>query len=328
MLNYKYTTMKRILSLLVFIWIIGQISFAQSIKFAIISDIHPDIMHDGEKRLQDFLDAASKSKVDFIIDLGDFSQVKPENQRMVDLWNNFSGDKYHVIGNHDADNCTKEEFMKFVTMPSRYYSFDKGNFHFIVLDPNNLYTDGKYIPYSHGNFYVDKSQRAHIDPEQLEWLKNDVEKTKKRCILFSHQCLENTVSNREKVRALLEAENKRAGFKKIVVAFSGHDHTNYEREINGITYIQINSASNQWVGDDYVCESRFDEQTNKEHPSLKYVVPWEKSIYAIVKVDDKGLQLKGKTSRFIAPTPEEMKIADSFFPFPLVPWIKDYSFKF
>lgn len=319
--------MKKILLLL--LCVLGGISlYAQSVKFAVISDIHPDIMHDGEKRLQDFLNAAEKAKVDFIIDLGDFAQVKKENQVMVDLWNSFSGDKHHVIGNHDADNCTKDEFMKFVGMPSRYYSFDKGDMHFIVLDPNNLYKGGKYIPYAHGNFYVDPSMRAHIDPEQVEWLKKDLQQTDKRCILFSHQCLENTVQNRELIRGILEAENKRVGYKKVVAAFSGHDHTNYEKVINGIAYIQINSASNQWVGDAYQCETRFGKQINKEHPHLKYVTPWEESIYAIVKVNKKGLKLKGKESKFIAPTPADLKIPADYFPFPLVPYIKDFEFKF
>ena len=31
------------------------------LKFGVISDIHPDIMHDGEHRLQVFLEAAAKN---------------------------------------------------------------------------------------------------------------------------------------------------------------------------------------------------------------------------------------------------------------------------
>lgn len=201
-------------------------------------------MHDGEHRLQVFLEAAAKNKVDFIIELGDFCFAKEANVPFRDLWDKFPGDKYHVLGNHDMDICSKEEYMEFVGMKSRYYSFDKGDFHFIVLDPNNLFVDGKYIPYKNGNFYVDTSQREHLDPEQLEWLKKDLASTDKRCILFSHECFENTVQNRELVRGILEAENERCGFKKVIAAFSGHDHTSYTKEINGITYIQINSASN------------------------------------------------------------------------------------
>lgn len=303
-------------------------SRAGRLKFGIISDIHPDIMHDGDQRLKVFLKAAAKNKVNFIIELGDFCFAKESNIPFRNLWDSFPGDKYHVLGNHDMDICTKEEYMNFVGMKSRYYSFDKGDFHFIVLDPNNLFIDGKYIPYKNGNFYVDNSQREYMDPEQLEWLKKDLAATDKRCILFSHECFENTVNNREVVQDILEAENKRCGFKKVIVAFSGHDHTNYTKEINGITYIQINSASNQWVGDEYACLERFSEEINKLRPALKYTVPYKDALYAIVTLDAKSLKLKGRESSFIPPTPTDIGVPDTLFPFPLVPWIKDFYLRF
>ena len=303
-------------------------TFSQSVKFAIISDLHPDIMFDTEKRLNDFLSAAQKAQVDFIIDLGDFAMVKEKNRKIVNLWNTFSGDKHHVIGNHDTDNCTKEEYMLFVGMPRRYYSFDKGGMHFIILDPNNLYVDEKYIPYAHGNYFVKSTFRDYIDSEQIEWLKDDLSKTDKRCVIFSHQSLENTIQNRELVRKILESENARVGYKKVVAAFSGHDHTNYEKVINGIAYIQINSASDQWVDKTYECKTRFSEDLYQEYPSLKYVMPWEDCLYAIVEINKKGLELKGKESKFIPPTPDDLQIPDDYLSVPLVSYIKDFSFLF
>ncbi len=298
------------------------------LKFGIISDIHHDIMHDGPKRLNDFLEDAKKNNVDFIIDLGDFCFVKDENRNMVELWNSFPGEKYHVLGNHDMDNCTKEEYMNFMGIEKRYYSFDKDDFHFIVLDANNLYADNVFTPYSYGNFYVDMSKREFIDDEQIDWLKKDLQSTDKICIIFSHQCLENTVGNREDIRRILEDENQKAGFNKVVAAFSGHDHTNYEKVINGIVYVQINSASNQWVGDDYKCDTRYPKDVYVRRPSLKMVVPWEDSLYGIVSLDKSGFELKGKESRFVPPTPLELNIPADLYPFPLVPYIKDFNYKF
>lgn len=305
-----------------------QASNASLLKFGIISDVHPDIMHDGEQRLQTFLEAATEHKVDFIIELGDFCFAKSPNIPFRSLWDKFPAGKYHVLGNHDMDICTKEEYMDFIGMKSRYYSFDKGDFHFIVLDPNNLLVNGEYIPYKNGNFYVDMSQREHIDPEQVEWLKKDLSATNKRCILFSHECLENTVQNREQVRGILEAENQRSGFKKVIAAFSGHDHTDYTREINGITYIQINSASNQWVGEKYACPQRYSEEINKQKPSLKYTVPYAESLFAIVTLKPNSLNMEGRESTFVAPTPTDIGIPDTMYPFPLVPRISDFSLHF
>ena len=320
--------MRRILLLVVIVLNLGFFLSAQTVRFGVITDIHPDIMHDATARLQDFLKAAKKEKVDFIIELGDFCMVKEKNQPFVDLWNSFEGDKYHVLGNHDMDNETKANYIKFVGAVDRYYSFDKGDYHFIVMDPNNLKDGDKYTPYAHGNFYVDAKKRAWVDPEQVAWLKEDLKNTDKRCIIFSHQCFENSVSNREEIRAIFEAENARVGYTKVVAALSGHDHTDYQKEINGIAYIQINSASNQWVGSDYQCDTRYTPAINKAHPSLKYVVPYEKALYAMVTLKKHSLRVKGTKSKFVAPTPRDLKIPKSLYAYPLVPWISDFKFSF
>lgn len=317
--------MKR--NLLLAILCIWAVTFqAQTIKFGIISDIHPDIMFDGDERLQKFLDEAQKSKVDFIIELGDFCQVKDANRPFLKLWNDFEGKKYHVIGNHDLDVVDKNDYIGFVGMPSRYYSFDEKGFHFIVLDPNNILVNGKYrSPFRSGR-YGDQ-----IDAEQMEWLKKDLAATDKRCIVFSHQSFErvDAVKNAAAIRELFENENKRAGYTKVVAAFSGHDHTDYQKVINGIAYIQINSASNQWVGDTYKCEERYSEEINKNHPYIQYTTPYKESIYAFVTIKKNTLNMKGKKSSFVPPTPEEMKIPASLYDgLPLVPYISDYKFKF
>ena len=44
-----------------------------TVKFAAFTDLHLDIMHDGARRLDAFLNAAEQEDVDFIIHLGDFS---------------------------------------------------------------------------------------------------------------------------------------------------------------------------------------------------------------------------------------------------------------
>lgn len=299
------------------------------LKFGVIADLHHDIAYDAAERLKTFLKEAEKNKVDFIIELGDFCFPKEENIPFRKLWDDFPGEKYHVLGNHDMEICSKEVYMDFVGgMPDRYYSFDKGGFHFVVLDPNNLYTDGKYVPYNCGNFYVDRKEREHMDPEQLEWLKEDLASTNKRCIVFSHESFDLVVQNGEVVREIFEAENKRCGYNKIPIAISGHSHSNYTKEINGITYIQINSASYKWAGGKYACPQRFSEDINKKRPNLKYTLPYEDPLFAFITLDGKGLKMKGRTSRFIPPTPEEMGVRKDLYPCPVVPWIKDFKMRF
>lgn len=296
------------------------------VTFAVVSDLHQDIAHDAEERLGTFLRAANDNQVDFIIELGDFCMPKEENKPFLKRWQDYAGEKYMLLGNHDMDNCSKEEVMQFIGMNNRYYSFDKGDFHFVILDPNNIYDGEKYIPYENGNYFGYGEKVSYVDPEQVEWLKKDLQATDKRCIIFSHQSFECSSQNREEIRKIFEDENLRAGYKKVAVAFSGHDHTNYMKEINGIAYIQINSASNQWVGEKYACPERFSDEINQKRPALKYTLPYKDALYGIVTLTGDGMQLKGVKSEFIAPGPEELGITDR--PQPLVPWIEDLQLTF
>ncbi|MBS7375649.1 MAG: metallophosphoesterase, partial [Muribaculaceae bacterium] len=80
------------------------------VRFAIASDFHAPDIPDGEHRVATFIKAANDEKVDFIIELGDFCRLDSASQVYRDLWNSFPGSKYHVIGNHDMDRYTFEEY--------------------------------------------------------------------------------------------------------------------------------------------------------------------------------------------------------------------------
>ena len=185
------------------------------VTFAIASDFHAQDIPDGGDRLNAFIDTAISRQVDFIIELGDFCRLDSISKPYRDSWQRFPGDKYHVIGNHDMDVYGPDEYTAGMGMPGRYYSFDRGDYHFIVLDGNNIFDGEKYTHYDHANYYANPKFRAFIDPEQMEWLRQDLAATTKRCVLFSHQSLDQVIGNREEVRKILEEENERAGFTKV-----------------------------------------------------------------------------------------------------------------
>ena len=108
------------------------------VRFAMVADAHQDIMHDAEERLSQFMEAALAEEMDFHIQLGDFCEPKQKNLSFLQLWKQYKGPKYHVLGNHDMDSATKAVTMEYWEMPDQYYSFDQAGFHFIVLDANFL----------------------------------------------------------------------------------------------------------------------------------------------------------------------------------------------
>ena len=298
------------------------------VKFAIVSDLHAPDIPDGLQRMQAVVDAANREKVDFIIQLGDFIRLDSLSRPYREVWDQFKGEKYHVLGNHDLDKYTKEEFVAGFGMPGRYYSFDKGEFHFIVLDGNNLYDGKEYRPYSRANYYVNPKMRAFMDPEQMEWLKKDLASTDKKCILFSHQSVDTFMNNASDVRKILEGENERCGFKKVVVAFSGHNHSNYTKVINGITYVQINSASYVWVEQPSMTEKRYPKEINDKYSLLSRSITYDKSLFGIVTLTDKSMELKGTQGKFLSPSPQEIGLGDSLGVFPLVSSIEDLTLEF
>lgn len=285
------------------------------VKFGIISDIHPDVMHDGTQRLKAFLDYAAKEKVDFIISLGDFCQPKQENREFMDMWLNFSKPQYSTLGNHDSDGATKEKFLEFAQMPNRYYTFTKGAICFVVLDMNNT-VNGK---------------RNSVDPQQIEWLKATLINSKYPCILFSHQGIP-TCGNANELTSLFAHVNSQAGYNKVVAAFFGHEHGNYMKKIEDINYVQINSASYIWIGEpstkEYVCMERYSDELNAKHPHLKNIIPYEDSVFGIVTINKKGIKVKGIKSNYVQPNKGDMSKLENLYGFPLAPAISDFKIPF
>lgn len=61
------------------------------LKFGICTDIHKDVIHDADERLQAFIDEAKEKNLDFIIQLGDFCRPYDYNQVFMDIWNSYPG---------------------------------------------------------------------------------------------------------------------------------------------------------------------------------------------------------------------------------------------
>jgi predicted phosphodiesterase len=273
----------------------------KTVRFGICADVHKDVMHDADQRLQVFVREMNESDVDFIIELGDFMQPQDYNASFLNEWKSFKGPSFHVLGNHDMDNDKGDRFSRDHTvshldMPARHYSFDVKGLHFVVLDGN----DQKDPPQSGYARYMGK--------KQLEWLEQDLALTKLPVIVFSHQSLEDPggIENEAEVRKILEAAKLKSGDQKVIACFSGHHHIDYSTSIKGINYVQINSMSYYWMGSDYLLV-RYSKEIDEQYPYIKYTAPYRDPIYAMVEVDPRGIiRITGKESSWVGPTPWEL----------------------
>lgn len=280
-----------------------KISKNGAVRIGFITDLHHGFCADAMERLEVFIREASTPKLDFIIQAGDFCHPTAEAREFMDLWNSYSGEKYHVLGNHDMDKGSKQDAMDFFGMKDNYYSFDKGDFHFVVLDGNYIMKDGKYEDYGHANFYIEQENSSLVNPEQIEWLRADLERTDKQTIIISHQAFDEiwdgwASPSRFAVRKVIEDANNRTDYQKVIACFCGHHHVDDHSYINKVHYFQMNSASYYYVGEGYGSDGS--RATYKD------------AIFAFLEIDPSGsIRIKGKQSTFVEPTPEQKNHPDA-----------------
>lgn len=218
----------------------------QSLRVAMVTDLHyadkppAGTRHYRETlgKLEEAAEQFEKDKPTFLVELGDLidaaDSVDLEQRYLKTINGKFSticDDRHYVLGNHCVDTLKKEEFLDSVQQADSYYSFDRGGFHFVVLD-SCFRSDGE--PYGRKNF---KWTDANIPAAELDWLTSDLAATDKKVIVFAHQRLDvsnnHGVKNNADVRKTLESSGQ------VLAVFQGHSHKNDLKEIGGIHYCTL-----------------------------------------------------------------------------------------
>jgi predicted phosphodiesterase len=258
------------------------------LRFGLITDTHvcdkadqapaislnatPRYFTGGPDKLEAFSAAMNKNGAVFVAELGDLTDNPADGSLSYDKrkatvlgflesaeakFALFKGPRYHVFGNHDTDQLSKEDVkakapdsVKGLPAGQYYYSFDQGGVHFVVLDAGYKADGSAYsgVPNSAGSGYVWSD--ANVPAAELAWLKADLAATKLPTIVLAHQLLNpeeqvdiafdpaHAVKNAADVRAVLEKS------KLVLAVFAGHYHDGGYQQVNGIYYVtlQANAA--------------------------------------------------------------------------------------
>ena len=223
------------------------------VRFGIVTDAHyADNVPSGTRhyresvvKMTECVNFMNEKKVDFLVELGDFkdqgnpvSEMKTLNylEAIEQIFRQFRGPRYHVLGNHDVDSISKEQFLTRVENTgisnlSKFYSFDSNELHFVVLDANYM-ADGS--DYDHGNFdWTD----TNISQMELSWFKTDLAASSKPVIVFVHQQLDgkesHSVKNADEVRQIMQESEK------VIAVFQGHNHAGHYSYIEDIHYYTL-----------------------------------------------------------------------------------------
>ncbi len=219
---------------------------ASTLSVGLVTDLHyADKPPAGSRhyretpdKLAEAAELFGKHQPAFVVELGDFidaaDSVDAELGYLQKINRDFSAiskNRHYVLGNHCVYTLTKHEFLGGVGQKKSYYSFDSGDFHFVVLD-SCFRSDGE--AYGRKNFeWTD----PNIPAAEVEWLAADLNCTAKPTVVFAHQRLDVSnhygVKNAADVRSIMEESGK------VLAVFQGHSHKNDHNDIRGIHYCTL-----------------------------------------------------------------------------------------
>ncbi|MEJ2639441.1 MAG: metallophosphoesterase [Desulfosarcinaceae bacterium] len=281
------------------------------VKAGIITDVHHTTKSDtptrkysaSQSKMATFITAMKQEKPAFVIEMGDFVDTLAKGTdpaknlgEIEKLFTSF-GPHYHVLGNHEFDNLSRELVLNSINntgipQGQTWYSWDKGGVHFVVLDAD--FTPTKpHRPYDmktpEDAFWTWKD--TFVPPQELEWLKTDLAGTVLPTVVFTHQTLDrvdeqdHNIKNASAVRRILEDSGR------VLAVLSGHDHAGGYANIKGIHYIVMNGnvgVNDQRTWKDTSRKEGFDTDLDNQFATLS-IFPEGETKYRI-KLNGYGRQ--------------------------------------
>ena len=283
-----------------------------AVTFCAFADIHysqDDFWpHANRAWLDRILDRAVARRADFVVSLGDMS-FNPVRDRVYEAYyRDFKPVKtYQVLGNHEFESGTYKEIAPVMGLPNNYYSWDCRGFRFIALDPHYHWKDGKLVHFEKRCSYPEEKTGFYfLPPDQMEWLRETILGSPHPCVILSHESLErhNGIHGRQEVLDLF-AEANRACPGKVRLCINGHEHKDSFRFIDGIAYLDLNSASYDISRD----HTAYPEEFRKRCGSARCILTWNDPLSAIITLGTDGtMRIDGARSSFyLGVTPEMAK---------------------
>lgn len=276
------------------------------VKFSIFTDLHylPNIFYtEAEERLSVIAERAKCENVDFMIHLGDLTHQPSTDKKIVEQYDAIPLTTYHCIGNHECQGDTYEAVLKAYNLDCGYYYFDKNGFRFIVLDLNYMREDGKAVHYNLGNYFSRKAgtQLVTFEEGELEWFKKTVKESPYPCILFSHHSLEhlNNGMSFDELKSLWQVLDELNGDKqRIIMAINGHHHKDNLRIFKNIVFLDLNSASYEWIDDGHT--DKYPQELYEKYRLVGNTLVYTNPLSAIITLRDDGyIKIDGASGEFL-----------------------------
>jgi len=203
------------------------------------------------KRMESAIEEFNKHDLAYTIHLGDFIDHKFSSfDTLIPIWDKLKSKSYHVLGNHDfaVNDSLKTKVFDKLNLKKRYYSFEKNNWKFIVLDGNDLSFHGSLSTEKKNeaatlfekkkNKNYAKKYNGGLSKSQLEWVEEELKlatKNKQHVGFFDHFPVNPIEShnlwNTDEFLGLIKKYNC------VKVFMNGHNHAGSYMEENGVHFI-------------------------------------------------------------------------------------------
>jgi 3',5'-cyclic-AMP phosphodiesterase len=248
------------------------------LRVAHITDVHIQSFIGAAKGFEKCLHHIQNQSIkpDFIINSGDcimdaHGRKEGHVQKQWKLFNEVLKTEnslpiFHSVGNHDicceGESATnfedgKKWAMDEMGMNQRFYSFDKKDWHFVMLDSVQKKKDGSWYT-------------ANLDETQFDWLKNDLRQTSDNkptmvishipilaaCVFFDGNNMKEQEGRWEVPGSWMHTDSKKISelfddYKNVKLAVSGHIHLTDKVDYNDVTYCCNGAVSGRWWSGKY-----------------------------------------------------------------------------
>lgn len=275
------------------------------IKFAVFTDLHYDAIPDGAQRLADFIKEIQGEKVDFILSLGDLCHPVDENKFILSKLREQNIPVYFLIGNHDSDMFTQEEWMKFVSVKESFQSFIIDHTKFLLLNSCYMQKNQEFSCYYKQNYEKQADLYPVIPAFEIDWLKDEMAREDLNYVVFSHHSLANEmadrgIKNRKQLQDILSLRHT-------ILCMNGHDHGQDFKMLQNIPYYTLNAMSYIWHGSKKIYA--YSKEVHDRYPALEDIILYKHEQHCIVEIEEHSVHIKGMSGLYKDLSPEDVGIS-------------------
>ncbi|MBQ4509985.1 MAG: metallophosphoesterase [Clostridia bacterium] len=193
-------------------------------------------------KIREAMNAFKSNNVDIVFCLGDMTdhdenstkeQIIECFKEAMSLIKSYNIPFYLVPGNHDYLVMTANDMEKEADFKIPPYTVETNTHSFIILDAN--YRSNMVRFDKAGVQWTD----SNLPPHQIEFLKNALNTSTKRCVVLVHENLDPSVDKMHIIKNAEQARDIIKNCQKVSLVIQGHYHSGKESTIDNIPYITL-----------------------------------------------------------------------------------------